>query len=250
MLPPEVPPPTPEPAGNSRFATTHWSMVAAAADRESPESRDALSELCTAYWYPIYVYIRRQGLSPEESEDLTQGFFATLLEKDIFRGIDRTRGSFRSFLIACVRHFLANERDRQKAQKRGGGRTVLSLDFPSAESRYRQEGMSGMTAESLYERQWALTLLSQVLDRLSEEWQRGGRAKMFDALKCFLTGESGPAGYDEVGAELGMTAGAVRVAVHRLRRRYRELIREEIARTVRDPAEVDAEIQSLFRALG
>ncbi len=242
--------PVPDQRSVPKFATTRWSLVAAAADRESSESRDALEELFTAYWHPLYVYIRRYGFSPEQAEDLTQDFFATLLEKDFFQGIDRSRGSFRSYLIACVRHFLANERDRATAQKRGGGRAILSLDFPGAESRYRQEGASGMTAESLYERQWALTLLKQVLDRLEGEWQGAGRARLFDAVKGFLTGESGPATYDGVGAELGMTAGAVRVAVHRLRCRYRELIREEIARTVRDPAEIDGEIRDLFRALG
>jgi RNA polymerase sigma-70 factor (ECF subfamily) len=250
MATPEPNPPTADSQGSSQFATTRWSIISAAADRDSPESRDALEALFTAYWYPLYVYIRRHGFSPEQAEDLTQEFFATLLEKDFFRGIDRSRGSFRSYLIACVRHFLANERDRAMAQKRGGGRAILSLDFPSAESQYRQAGSSGMTAESLYERQWALTLLGQVLDRLRDEWQSAGRGRLFDAVKHFLTGETGSQAYDAVAAELGMTAGAVRVAVHRLRRRYGELIREEIARTVRDPSEVDGEIRDLFRALG
>jgi RNA polymerase sigma-70 factor (ECF subfamily) len=198
----------------------------------------------------LYVYIRRQGISPEQAEDLTQEFLVSLLEKDVFRGIDRSRGTFRSFLIACLRHFLANERARLQAQKRGGGRVILSLDFLNAESGYREEGTTEMTADKLYERQWALTLLDQVLDRLRDEWAQSGRARMFEALKSFLAGESSSISYDQAARQLGMTAGAIRVAVHRLRRRYRELVREEIARTVRDPDEIDAEIRDLFRALG
>jgi RNA polymerase sigma-70 factor (ECF subfamily) len=242
--------PTPGNGQSPRFATTRWSIIAAAADRDAPESRGALEALCAAYWYPLYGYIRRHGFSSEQAEDLTQDFLATLLEKDFFQGIDRSRGSFRSYLIACVRHFLANERDRAMAQKRGGGRATLSLDFQDAESRYRQDGSAGMTAEALYERQWALTLLREVLDRLRDEWHSAGRGRLFEAVEGFLIGESEPKGYEGAAAELGMTAGAVRVAVHRLRRRYRELVREEIARTVADPAEIDGEIRDLFRALG
>jgi RNA polymerase sigma factor (sigma-70 family) len=232
------------------FATTHWSLVLAAGDRHSPQAEEALSALCAAYWYPLYAYVRRHGHSPEQAEDLTQEFFARLLEKDFLRNVDPEKGKFRAYLMACFRHFLANERDRPLAQKRGGGKTHLSLNFPDAEARYNLEPAHELTPEKLYERQWALTLLDQVLNRLRDESVREGHGRLFDTLKIFLTGESPSLSYEQVGRTLGLSVGAVKVAVHRLRRRYRELLREEIGRVVGDPSEIDAEIQALFVALG
>jgi len=232
------------------FATTHWSIILAAGDQESPQAQEALSALCTTYWYPLYAYVRRHGHSPEQAEDLTQEFFARLLEKGFLRGVDPEKGKFRAYLMSCFRHFLANERDRPQAQKRGGGKTTLSLDFAIAEKRYKQEPAHELTPEKLYERQWALTLLDQVLNRLRDDSIRDGHGRLFDTLKVFLTGESPALSYEEVSRTLGLSVGAIKVAVHRLRRRYRELLREEIGRIVGDPSETDNEIQALFAALG
>jgi RNA polymerase sigma factor (sigma-70 family) len=232
------------------FATTHWSLVLAAGNRDSPQSRDALAALCATYWYPLYVFIRRQGYDASQAEDLTQEFFARLLEKDFLGVVDPEKGKFRSFLRACVRHFLANEQDKPRAQKRGGGRPLHSLDFPNAEQRYRLEPCDVLTPGRLYDCQWALTLLDQVLARLHDEWHQNGRDRLFESVKMFLTGEDRTSSYEQVARALGMRAGAVKVAVHRLRGGYRELIREEIARIVDDPAEVDDEIRNLFAALG
>jgi RNA polymerase sigma-70 factor (ECF subfamily) len=209
-----------------------------------------LATLCAAYWYPLYAYVRRQGYSADQAEDLTQGFFARVLEKDVLRGVDRAKGTFRSFLLACLRHYLANERDRPRARKRGGGQRLLPLDFLDAETRYKREPSHTLTPERLYERQWALTLLDLVLNRLQQEMASAGRGMQFDKLKVFLTGETAELSYHEVGASFGLSEGAVKVAVHRLRRRCRELLREEIGRLVGDPADIDAEIRSLFTALG
>ena len=221
----------------------------AAKDRGSPQAQDALASLCASYWYPLYAFIRRQDFSADQSQDLTQEFFARLLEKDFLAAVDREQGKFRSFLLAACKHFLANERDRERAQKRGGGRQLLSLDFDAADERYRREPAHGHTPERLFERRWALTLLDQVLARLRQESVERGQEKLFDRLKVFLTGEAGPA-YRQVAKELGLSEGAVKVAVHRLRGRYRELLREEIGRTVVTAAEIDDEIRDLFAALG
>jgi RNA polymerase sigma-70 factor (ECF subfamily) len=239
-------------AGGSpeRFRTTRWSVVLAARDGPSPEARQALRDLCEAYWYPLYAFIRRQGHPAEEARDLTQEFFLRLLEKDFLALVDQSRGKFRSFLMAACKHFLANERDRARAQKRGGGREVLSLDAQAGESRYIAEPTHDLTAERLFERRWALLLLHRVLERLRDEWRRAGKGEQFETLKAFLTGEKPAGQYAEAAAALGATPGAVRVAAHRLRRRYRELLREEIARTVNDPGEVEAEIRDLIAALG
>jgi RNA polymerase sigma factor (sigma-70 family) len=235
---------------SAEFATTHWSLVLAAGDRDAPQAEEALASLCASYWYPLYAYVRRQGSPPEQAEDLTQEFFARLLEKQFLRDVHPEKGKFRAYLMACFRHFLANERDRPRAQKRGGGKTVLSLNFPDAESRYSLEPAYELTPERLYERQWALALLEQVLNRLHAEAVSSGHGRLFDALKIFLTGESPSVSYEQVAASLGLSVGAVKVAVHRQRRRYRELLREEIGRIVGDPSEIDEEIQALFTALG
>jgi RNA polymerase sigma-70 factor (ECF subfamily) len=233
-----------------RFLTTHWSLVAAARDADSPQARTALAALCEAYWYPLYAFIRRQGHSMEDAHDLTQEFFARLLEKDYLGSVDRARGTFRSFLLAACKHFLANEYDRGQAQKRGGGKTIGSLDCRVAEGRYNQELAHDVTPEKLFERRWALALLQQVLARLRAEQERAGKLALFEQLKPFLAGEGPALRYAQPAKALGLSTGAVKVAVHRLRRRYRELVYEEIARTVDDAGLVEAEIRDLFAALG
>jgi DNA-directed RNA polymerase specialized sigma24 family protein len=233
----------------SRFATTHWSLVLAARDRAEPGARDALASLCALYWYPLYAYVRRRGHGPDDSHDLTQEFFARLLGKDFLAGVDRGKGKFRSFLLAACTHFLANERDRGRAKKRGGGRAVVSLDATDAEGRYRTEPADDLTPEKLFERRWALALLQQVMGRLRAEFEAKGKGHLFDRLRGFLVGEKG-AGYRRASDELGLSEGAVKVAVHRLRQRYRELLHEEIGRTVGSAEEVEEEVRALFAALG
>jgi RNA polymerase sigma-70 factor (ECF subfamily) len=233
----------------SHFATTHWSLVLAARDRAEPGADDALASLCTLYWYPLYAYVRRRGHSADEAHDLTQEFFARLLEKDFLAAVDRSKGKFRSFLLAACNHFLANERDRARAKKRGGGRPLLSLDSADAEGRYRAEPAENLTPEKLFERRWALALLQQVMTRLRDEFEAKGKGRLFDHLRGFLVGEKG-VGYHRAGRELGLSEGAVKVAVHRLRQRYRELLHEEIGRTVEGPDQVEEEVRELFAALG
>jgi RNA polymerase sigma factor (sigma-70 family) len=229
------------------FATTRWSLVVAAQQGAAPEAHDALADLCRLYWYPLYAYIRRRGHDTNQAEDLTQAFFARLLEKDGLAAVTPARGRFRSFLLAACQNFLANERERANALKRGGGR-VVSLDLGDADGRYRREPDHSETPERLFERRWALTLLARVLGRLREDYEAAGKGRLFEALKGQLTGD-GTAPYAALGEELGMTQAAVKTAVHRLRRRYGELLREEIGETVATQAEIDSEIQALFRAL-
>jgi RNA polymerase sigma factor (sigma-70 family) len=233
----------------SQFATTHWSLVVAARDRTSPQAQEALATLCRAYWYPLYAFVRRQGYDADQAQDLTQEFFTRLLEKDFLSLVDREKGKFRSFLLACCKHFLANERDRANAQKRGGACRLISVDFSTVEGRYGLESSHTLTPERLFERRWALTLLDQVLTKLRQEFSRGAKSELFDRLKIFLTGESRKHAYAEVAKELNRSEGSIKVTVHRLRRRYRELLREEIARTVDDPSQVEAEIRDLFAIL-
>jgi RNA polymerase sigma-70 factor (ECF subfamily) len=223
-------------------------VVLTAGHGSSPQAGRALEELCRAYWYPLYAYVRRRGHSPHEAEDLTQEFFARLLAKNYLADVDREKGKFRSFLLASLKHFLANEWDRARAAKRGGGQPHLSLDVQTAETRYRSEPADDLTPEKLLERQWALALLDQVLARLRAEFAADGQEKQFDELKVWLTEGKGATSYAAVAATLGTTEGAAKVAVHRLRRRYRELLREEISHTVATPAEIDEEIRHLFAA--
>ncbi|MBE3096781.1 MAG: sigma-70 family RNA polymerase sigma factor [Planctomycetes bacterium] len=236
------------PGGARSFATTRWSLVLAAAHDSRPDAQAALATLCETYWYPLYAYVRRCGYESHDAEDLTQEFFARLLDKDGLASVDRGKGKFRSFLLASLRHFLANERDWARARKRGGGRTVLSFDRGEAETRYRLEPSHELTPEKDFDRQWALTLLGQVLDSLEAEHAASGTERLFEGLKGFLTQAEGLHPYAEVACRLGMTEGAVKVAVHRLRRRYRRLLREQIAQTVAGPKEVDEEIRHLFGA--
>jgi RNA polymerase sigma factor (sigma-70 family) len=227
------------------FTATRWTVVLAAAKgRESPEASDAMAELCRIYWYPLYAFIRRRGYGSHEAEDLTQEFFARLLEKHFLADVQREKGKFRAFLLAAVKNFLANERDRTLAQKRGGGQAVIAWESLNAEARYRLEPSHRLTPEKLFERRWALTMLDQVLARLQGEFDEGGKTRLFEALKGALTGGLVET-YAAIAERLGMSQVAVKVAVHRLRRRYRELLREAIAHTVADPAEIDEEIRYL-----
>src|SRR5262249_19335073 len=224
-----------------RFAATRWTLVRAARDPSAPEAREALASLCAVYWYPLYAFIRRRGHDADEAQDLTQEFFARFLEKDGLASVDEGKGRFRSFLLAACKHFLSNARDRARALKRGGGRAPLSIDAAAAEGRYLGEPGHGETPERLFERRWALALLEQVLGRLRAEHEAAGKGPLFERLKRHLTGdEGGP--HARAAAELGMSEGAVKVAVHRLRKRYRELLRDEIAQTLEAPDEVEDEI--------
>ena len=239
------------PAGAGGFARTHWSVVLAAgrSDQDSVRARDALEKLCRAYWFPIYAFVRRHGRSPHDAQDLTQEFFARLLEKNYLAGADRAKGRFRSFLLGAVKHFLANEWDKARAQKRGGGKSPVPIDFSSAETSFGVEPADQWTAEKMFDRRWALALLEQVLRRLRDDYVRDGKEKLFEQLKPTLTEASRSVPYAEIAARLGSTEGAVKVAVHRLRQRYRDILRAEIAQTVAGPEEVEDEIRNLFAAL-
>jgi RNA polymerase sigma factor (sigma-70 family) len=230
------------------FATTRWTVVLSAGRRSSPQSEQALAELCRTYWYPLYAYVRRQGHSREDAEDLTQAFFARFLERNCLERVSSDQGRFRAFLLASLKHSLANERDRALRLKRGGGATLLSLDWQSADTRYHCDPADHLSPDKLYDRAWALTLLEKVIGRLREESAAEGKAEVFDHLKPFLTAGKGAMPHAQAAAALGLSEGAVRVAVHRLRRRYRELLREEIAQTLSDPAQVEEELGSLFAA--
>lgn len=231
-----------------RFPTTSWSLIATAGD-DSSHSAEALSELCTTYWMPVYAFIRRKRYSPEESEDLSQAFFARMLQHGTLLEARRERGRFRSFLLASVTHFLANEWDRSQTRKRGGEYTTLSFDFQSGEETYHREPYHELTPEALFAHQWATALLARVLGGLGDEYSKKGKRAQFEALKAFLTGDQDRGEYRQAGEQLGMSDAAVRTAVHRLRHRYGELLRQEIGATVVDPEEVDDEIRFLLAAL-
>lgn len=233
----------------SGFATTHWSLVVAAGQRSTAESERALAELCAHYWYPLYAFVRRRGYPSDEAQDLTQEFFAFLLERDRLQVADRERGRFRAFLLTSLHNFLANQWRERQALKRGGGRSVLSLDWSTGEQRYLAEPVDRMTAERIFDRRWALTLLERTLSRLREQYRAGGKEALFDRLQGCLSGEKQQTTYQEIARELAMSEAAVKVAVHRLRQRCGELLREEIAGTVADPSEVDEELGYLFNAL-
>lgn len=231
------------------FVTTHWSVVLAAGHSETTQSRRALEQLCCVYWYPLYAHVRRRGHSPEDAQDLTQEFFARLLERQWLARADRACGRFRTFLLVALERFLANEWDRARAQKRGGGAPTLPLRWDTAETRYGREPADPRTPERAFERRWAIALLDEVLRRLEAEQQTEGKAALFATLKPCLTGESAALPYAQIADSTGLSEGAVKVAVHRLRQRYRELLRAEIAQTVAAAEDVDAEMRHLFKVL-
>lgn len=231
------------------FVTTRWSVVLAAGHGDSTAALDALDHLCQTYWYPLYAYARRRGHSPHDAQDLTQEFFARLLEGNWLARADRERGRFRSFLLSAMKHFLANEWNKAHAQKRGGRQPILSLNDDSAEQRYRLEPVEEMTPEILFERGWALALLNDVLSQLEREYGREGKQELLEAMRPALTADRGRIRYGEMAEQLGMTGTAARVAVHRLRQRYRRLIQAAVAGTVAAPEQVEEEMRHLFNIL-
>jgi RNA polymerase sigma factor (sigma-70 family) len=237
-------------ADAARFRTTSWSLVVRAVDASDEISQQALERLCRGYWPAVHAFISRRGYSPEDAKDLTQTFFARLLEKEWLRAADATKGRFRTFLLTAVTRFLGHERERNEALKRGGGVAPLSLDIPESSAGGVREPADHATPELAFERRWAETLLNRVLDRLRNEFDAGGRAGRFQELKSFLTEDRGETSYAEVAVRLGLSESAVKSGIHRLRQRYGELVREEIAETVESPDEVESEIRHLVHILG
>jgi DNA-directed RNA polymerase specialized sigma24 family protein len=235
--------------GTGRFATTEWSLVLAAGARDSPASEEALGRLCSVYWYPIFAFIRRRGHGVDEAQDLTQSFFTRLIEKGHLADADRECGRFRTFLLTACQRFLSNEREHAQAAKRGGGHVPLSIDVAMAEERYARSLAHADTPELLYDRQWCLTLLGAVLDSLREEYASNGREQLFDRLRSCLTFEDSDTTHAEAARDLEMSVAAVKVAVHRLRRRYRDALRRRVGDTVESPADVDDEIRYLLKML-
>lgn len=233
----------------AQFVTTHWSVVLSASEQASPASDEALEKLCRTYWHPLYAYVRRRGNSPANAQDLTQEFFARLLERNWLARADHTKGRFRTFLLHAMERFLANEWDKARALKRGGGQKRVPLQFDTGETQYSAEPADLRTPEQVFDRCWARELLRQVLQRLEAEYRSEGKAGLFTALEPCLVGDRERLPYPQLAAQLELREGAVRVAVHRLRRRYRELLRTEIANTVASAGEVDAELRHLFHVL-
>jgi len=231
------------------FATTHWSVVLAAGEKDSPAAAAALEELCRIYWYPLYSFVRRQGHSPQDAEDLTQQFFCRLLEKDHLGKADRDRGKFRTFLLVSLKNFVINERKRAGRLKRGGALTFLSFDAQEAEERYAREPIDNATPSSAFERQWAVALVEQVFAVLRKEYAATDKAGLFTALKVFIWGDADSASYAQIGEQHHLTEGAVKVAVHRLRQRFREVLRAQAAQTVARPEEIEEELRHLIGVL-
>lgn len=248
MAAPESTPPT-EPAGRV-FVTTHWSVVLSARQKNSPDGAAARERLCRVYWPPLYAYIRRAGYSVEDAQDLTQEFLSRFLEREWLDHLQHQRGKFRSFLLTFLKHFLSDERDRAGAQKRGGGKTFISLDELQAEESHGFEPSNGLTADQVFERRWAQALMERAVARLRQEYAEDGKTELFNQVKDLEPGERGARNYAQVGALLGLSEGAVKSAVHRLRMRHREILRNEIAGTIGDGEDVDEEIQHLIRVLG
>lgn len=236
--------------GHARFNTTHWSVVLAAGQAKTSNSTEALETLCRTYWYSLYAYVRRRGYVPQDAQDLTQGFFARLLQRDFPTGITPEGGKFRSYLLAALKNFLVNEWTSRRTAKRGGGKTILSLDDLGAEARYQSEPADQTSAERLFDRRWASALLDQVRQGLREEYLAEGKDHLFESLRPFLTDAAPSIGYDALALQLGMSEGAVKTAVYRMRKRYGELLRLEIAHTVDRPEDVEDEIRCLIAATG
>ena len=228
------------------FATTHWSVVLAAGQPDSAQAMAALEKLCRSYWYPLYAYVRRRGYGPEDAEDLTQALFARLLEKHSLAAAHPDKGRFRSFLLGALKHLLADEQAKAQAKKRGGGQVLVSWEQAAAEARFSREPIEDDSPDRLFDRRWALTVLDQAARRLREEYRTGSNALPFEHLKVYVTGETAAPSYADTAAQLGLSESAVKSAIHRLRRRYHELVREEVAQTVADPNELEAEIRHLM----
>jgi RNA polymerase sigma factor (sigma-70 family) len=231
------------------FVTTHWSVILLAGRNDTERAREAMARLCRAYWYPLYAYVRRRGRSPHDAQDLTQAFFARLLERHSLAAADPAKGRFRSYILAAMKNFLADKWSKTQAHKRGGGTETVSLDWTSAEQRYRLEPADHAAPDKLFDRQWAVALLDAAMSRLEAEHRQEDKADTFAALRPTLIGERAAQPYAELAARFGTSEGAVKVAVHRLRKRYRALLRAEIASTVSTPEEVDAEMRHLFSSL-
>jgi DNA-directed RNA polymerase specialized sigma24 family protein len=227
------------------FATTHWSVVLSVGQRDSSQAAEALEQLCRTYWYPIYAYVRRRGYGPADAEDLTQGFLLQLLQRRSIKRADPGKGRFRSFLLGGLKYFLADQRERARAQKRGGGLPLEWLDAPAAERRYNFEPADNRSPDKLYESRWALALLDSVLTRLEMEYHDAGKSELFERLRLFLAGDHGDMTYGLAAAELGVSKEALKKAAQRLRHRYYDLFRQEIAHTVSSPAEVEGEMRHL-----
>ena len=236
-------------AGQEWFCTTRWSVVLLAGQNDSPQAAEALEKLCRTYWYPLYAYVRRKGHNAEDAQDLTQAFFARLLEKNYLAHANPDKGRFRSFLLTGLNHFLVNEWARARAEKRGGGHVPISLDATTAETWYGREPATDTTPEKIFEKRWALALLEQAAARLGEEHKAEDKARQFEQLKPFLSAEAKVVDYDRVARELGTNRDAVKMAVSRLRKRYRTLVQEEVAHTVASPDEVQGELKWLFKVL-
>ena len=249
MKPTETPRETSTVGKGEWFATTHWSVVLAAKAEDSAQAMKALEKLCRGYWYPLYAYVRRRGYSEHDAQDLTQGFFAHLLRKEGFRAAMPGRGKFRSFLLVSLNHFLADEHDRQQAQKRGGGQTVLSFDTEEAEQRYQLEPRHQETPEKLFERQWAVAVLNNALLRLEQEFVVAGKQGLLTELRPFVIEDSASRTYAQAATSLGMSEAAVKKAAQRMRQRFQEVLREEIGHTVADSSEIDEELRHLWNAL-
>jgi RNA polymerase sigma-70 factor (ECF subfamily) len=235
-------------ASPHRFHTTRWTLVLAAGHRRTPEAEAALATLCEVYWPPVYAFIRRSGHEPDAARDLTQAFFARVLEKNFFGDARRERGRFRTFLLTAVRNFLANQHDWDAAKKRGGGRAPIALEHDDGERTYRIEPVEHITPERLFERRWALTVIGAAMSRVRATYQQGGKMHLFEQLRPYLTGAE-PASYADLAVAMQVTEGSLRVAVHRLRRQFAEALRGIIAETVETPAEVDEELQFLLAAV-
>ncbi len=235
-------------AGKDLFVTTRWTMIRRAHGTDSTAARDALAELCQSYWYPLYAYVRRCGSTPHDAEDLTQGFFARLLRLDSLAKVNREHGKFRAFLLASLKHFLADQRDFASAQCRDA-RATISLDAQAAEERYRAVPAGALTPDQVFERQWAVTLLETVMQRLAREYEMSGRGALFSELRFAIAGEKSALPYRQLAARVKMSEEAVRVAIHRLRQRYRVALRAELAQTVTGEAEVSEELRELRRIL-
>ena len=235
-------------ASGDIFATTHWTVVLAAGQRHTPQSDGALEELCRTYWFPLYAYVRRRGHTKEDAEDLVQAFFARFLEKNYLAGLNAERGRFRAFLLASLKHFLINEWKKARRLKRGGGEKLLALDWETADTQFQVAATDEPSPDKAFDREWALALLAKVIERLQQECAAEGKAQLFAQLKIFLTAGKGALSHADAAKNLNLDETTVRVAVHRLRKRYRVLLRKEISQTLTDESQVEEEMRALFGA--